>query len=97
MQWAQYWRNVVKRYSVIIEGWPERIPFVNLSTVSNSLTDLEMLLRKWRSGAIYWKRLTPEELDGMEKERDEDIETGVVVEKRRRVRCDKGRVLHGYG
>ncbi|OAX32641.1 hypothetical protein K503DRAFT_701726, partial [Rhizopogon vinicolor AM-OR11-026] len=41
MQWAQYWRNVVRRHSVVIEGWPEQIPFVNLSAVSNSLTDLE--------------------------------------------------------
>ncbi|KAG1735370.1 hypothetical protein EDD22DRAFT_787722, partial [Suillus occidentalis] len=91
MQWAQYWRNVVKRYSVIIEGWPEQIPFANLSTVSNSLPELEMLLRKWRSGAIYWKRLTPEELERMDEERDKGIEDGAIVEKRRRARSDKGK------
>ncbi|KAG2738373.1 hypothetical protein P692DRAFT_20851675 [Suillus brevipes Sb2] len=91
MQWAQYWRNVVKRYSVIIEGWPEQIPFANLSTVSSSLPELEMLLRKWRSGAIYWKRLTPEELERMDEERDKGIEDGAIVEKRRRTRSDKGK------
>ncbi|KAG1781290.1 hypothetical protein EV702DRAFT_962745 [Suillus placidus] len=91
MQWVQYWRNVVKRYSVIIEGWPEQIPFANLSTVSNSLPELEMLLRKWRSGAIYWKRLTPEELERMDKERDKGIEDGAIVEKRRHTRSDKGK------
>ncbi|KAG0698744.1 hypothetical protein DFH29DRAFT_877813 [Suillus ampliporus] len=91
MQWAQYWHNIVKRYSVVIKGWPEKIPFVNLSTVSSSLTELEMLLRKWQSGAIYWKCLTPEELEDMEKERDNNIENGVVVEKRQCVHLDKGK------
>ncbi|KAG1720808.1 hypothetical protein EDB19DRAFT_1597968, partial [Suillus lakei] len=41
MQWTHFFRNIVKCYSVVIEGWPEQIPFVNLSTASSSLTDLE--------------------------------------------------------
>ena len=91
MQWVQYWHNVVQRYSVIITGWPKEIPFVNLSTASSALPDLERLLRKWRSKAIKWKRLTAEELAAMEKERDEEIENGVVKEMHRRVRSDKGK------
>ncbi|KAG1894969.1 uncharacterized protein F5891DRAFT_984661 [Suillus fuscotomentosus] len=83
MQWAQYWRNIVKWYSVIIKGWPEQIPFANLSAVSSSLPKLEMLLRKWKSGAIYWKHLTPEELEHMDKERDKGIENGAIAEKHR--------------
>ncbi|KAG2338064.1 hypothetical protein BDR05DRAFT_856401, partial [Suillus weaverae] len=91
MQWVQYWRNIVKRYSVIIEGWPKQIPFANLSAVSSSLPELEMLLRKWQSGAIYWKRLTPEELEHMDKERDEGIENGAIAEKCQRVHSNKGK------
>ncbi|KAG2342722.1 hypothetical protein BDR05DRAFT_885894, partial [Suillus weaverae] len=91
MQWAQYWRNVVKRYSVIITGWPKEIPFINLSTASSALPDLERLLRKWRSEAIKWKRLTAEELAAMEKERDQEIEDGLVKETCQRVRSDKGK------
>ncbi|KAG1869472.1 hypothetical protein DFJ58DRAFT_855880 [Suillus subalutaceus] len=91
MHWAQYWRNVVKRYSVIIEGWPKNIPFVNLSTASSALPDLEMLLRKWRSKAIKWKCLTEEELDTMEKERDDGIGNGAIKETHRRLRSDKGK------
>ncbi|KAG2365336.1 hypothetical protein BDR07DRAFT_1481456 [Suillus spraguei] len=53
MHWAHYWRNVVQRYLVVIEGWPENIPFVNLSTVSSALPDLEMLLDKWKTGEIH--------------------------------------------
>lgn len=91
MQWTHFFRNIVKRYSVVIEGWPEKIPFVNLSTASSSLIDLEMLLRKWRSGLISWKRITPEQLEDMEKDRDKDLESGTIVENRRRVRSDKGK------
>ncbi|KAG1725909.1 hypothetical protein EDB19DRAFT_1833612 [Suillus lakei] len=91
MQWTHFFRNIVKRYSVVIEGWPEQIPFVNLSTASSSLTDLKMLLRKWRSGLISWKHITPEQLEDMEKDRDEDLENGTIVEKRWRVHSDKGK------
>ncbi|KAG1749167.1 uncharacterized protein EDB91DRAFT_1011812, partial [Suillus paluster] len=40
MHWANYWRSVVQRYLVVIEGWPDNIPFVNLSNVSSTLPDL---------------------------------------------------------
>ncbi|KAI5990637.1 hypothetical protein EDD15DRAFT_2137953, partial [Pisolithus albus] len=70
MQWAHYFRNVVARYLVAIEGWPDRVPFVNLSTVSSALPDLEMLLSMWESGSIYWKRLSNEEYEALRHERD---------------------------
>ncbi|KAG1722922.1 uncharacterized protein EDB91DRAFT_1240165 [Suillus paluster] len=91
MQWTHFFRNIVKHYSVVVEGWPEQIPFINLSTASSSLTDLEILLWKWHSGLISWKRITPEQLEDMEKDRDKDLENGTIVEKRRRVRSDKGK------
>ncbi|KAI9460699.1 hypothetical protein HD554DRAFT_2028678, partial [Boletus coccyginus] len=47
MQWLYYFRNIVQSYKVIIVGWPQEcIPFANLSSISNSLTDLEMFLQK---------------------------------------------------
>jgi len=55
MQWPHYFRNVVSHYHVVIEGWPNGIPFTNLSTISSSLTQLETLLRKWEMGITYWK------------------------------------------
>ncbi|KAG1797630.1 hypothetical protein EV424DRAFT_1292587, partial [Suillus variegatus] len=36
MQWTHYFRNVVQRYQVAIEGWPDNIPFTNLSQVSSA-------------------------------------------------------------
>lgn len=56
MHWPTYWKDVVARYHVIIEGWPEDVPFRNLSDVSN-LGKLEQLLRGWQSGAIHFRRI----------------------------------------
>ncbi|KAI6017229.1 hypothetical protein PISMIDRAFT_118286 [Pisolithus microcarpus 441] len=44
IQWAQYFQNVITHYQVVIEGWPEMIPFTNLSSASSSLAQLEVLL-----------------------------------------------------
>ena len=75
MEWKTYWRNVVKHYWVKIEGWPPGIPFKNLSDGANTYDKLETLLRKWRCGAIYWKRITQEELDELDSEQDRQIES----------------------
>ena len=91
MQWVHYWRNVVQRYQVMIEGWPDNFPFANLSTVSRGLPELENLLRKWRSGAIFWKHLTSDEFERLQKEHEEKIESGDIVEHRRRPRSDRGK------
>jgi hypothetical protein len=87
MEWKQYWRNVVKRYQVIIEGWPADIPFCNLSETSSALPDLEKLLRKWRCGKIYWRKLSGAELDRLDLERDTQIENGEIAAPAPRRRC----------
>ncbi|KAG1790938.1 uncharacterized protein HD556DRAFT_1241544 [Suillus plorans] len=91
MHWANYWRNVVQRYLVIVEGWPDNIPFVNLSSVSSALPDLEMLLRKWQSNAIHWRRLEEDEYLKLLEERNEKLEQGEIAEECRRTRSDKGK------
>ena len=60
MHWPTYWKDVVARYHVIIEGWPEDVPFRNLSDVSN-LGKLEQLLRGWQSGTIRFRRISDAE------------------------------------
>jgi len=89
MQWACYFRNIVTRYSVAIEGWPPRIPFKNLSTVSSALPDLEALLRMWESGAIFWKKLS-NEYTALRSERDAKLNSGEFIEHTRKTRSDKG-------
>jgi hypothetical protein len=52
MHWANYLRNVVQHYQVVIKGWPANIPFINLSQALSALPDLEMIHQKWKSRAI---------------------------------------------
>ena len=63
MRWPSYWKDIVVKYHVIIEGWPhDEVPFRNLSDVSN-LQKLEILLRGWQGGQIYFRRLADEEFE----------------------------------
>ncbi|KAG2158563.1 uncharacterized protein EDB93DRAFT_1076570 [Suillus bovinus] len=38
MHWANYFRNNIQHYQVVIEGWPANIPFVNLSQALSAVT-----------------------------------------------------------
>ncbi|KAF8130812.1 hypothetical protein EV363DRAFT_1138899, partial [Boletus edulis] len=90
MQWKYYFRNVVMRHKVMIKGWPSTIPFANLSDMSSSYSQLEMLLRKWESGAISWEVVSDEELETLREERNIQIEAGEIEDPSRRPRADKG-------
>ncbi|KAG2114527.1 hypothetical protein DEU56DRAFT_748933 [Suillus clintonianus] len=91
MHWANYFRNVIQRYKVVIEGWPANIPFVNLSQASSALPDLEMIRRKWESRAICWREIDDEEFQQLLEERNEKLESGEITDHRRRTRSDKGK------
>jgi len=91
MHWANYWCNIVQWYLVIIEGWPDNIPFVNLSSVSSALRDLEMLLCKWQSHAIYWRCLNEDEYQALLEECNKKLESGEITEDCHQTRSDKGK------
>ena len=55
------------------------IPFRNLSEASNSLTELEMLLRKWHCGKVYWREVTETEFQDLDHDRDNQIESGELA------------------
>ena len=75
MRWPSYWKDIVVKYHVIIEGWPhDEVPFRNLSDVSN-LQKLEILLRGWQSGHIYFRRLSDEEFEMLNAARASAAET----------------------
>lgn len=95
MQWTHYFRNVVQRYQVAIEGWPDNIPFANLSQVSSARPDLEMLYSKWESKQIKWKVLTDEEFEELYSKRQGQIDRGEIIDHRRRTRSDKGKKRKG--
>ncbi|KZT69293.1 hypothetical protein DAEQUDRAFT_738185 [Daedalea quercina L-15889] len=69
MHWPTYWKDVVARYHVIIEGWPEDVPFRNLSDVSN-LGKLEQLLHGWQNGDIFFRRISDAEFAALSAQRE---------------------------
>jgi hypothetical protein len=74
MRWPSYWKDVVCKYRVVVEGWPHNeVPFRNLSDVSN-LQKLEILLKGWQSGEIYFRRLSETEFEGLRAARAAHIE-----------------------
>lgn len=91
MHWTHYFRNVIQRYQVIIEGWPTNIPFVNLSKVSSALPELESLLRKWQAGTIRWRQVDNEEFQQLLDEHNAKLENGELIEHHHCTRSDKGR------
>ncbi|KAI6043255.1 hypothetical protein EDC04DRAFT_2600301 [Pisolithus marmoratus] len=81
MQWAHYFHNVVTCHLVAIEGWPDCILFTNLSTVFSVLLDLEMLLRMWESGGIFWKPLNNQDYEALHHECDAKLNSGELIEE----------------
>lgn len=74
MRWPSYWKDIVVKYRVIVEGWPhDEVPFRNLSDVSN-LQKLEVLLRGWQAGNIYFRRLVDGEFEALSAARSAHME-----------------------
>ncbi|KAG1797720.1 uncharacterized protein HD556DRAFT_1232984, partial [Suillus plorans] len=90
MQWTHF-HNVVQRYQVVMEGWPKKIPFMNLSQSSSALADLEMLWCKWDANKIYWRALSDEEFAELHKECEDKLESGELVDCHHCQRSDKGK------
>ncbi|KAG2336946.1 hypothetical protein BDR05DRAFT_978648 [Suillus weaverae] len=91
MQWAHYWCNVVSRYQVVVEGWPDEIPFDNLSKAASGITALENLKERWRSGETGWCQLDDDEFQELNDKQNSKVGSGEVVKHRRRPRSDKGK------
>ncbi|KAG2140766.1 hypothetical protein BD769DRAFT_1336179, partial [Suillus cothurnatus] len=91
MQWALYFQNIVQRYQVMVEGWPDSVPFVNLSQASSALPELDRLFRSWKLGATCWKTLTDEEFEKILQEHNDKLDRGEIDDHRRQTRSDKGK------
>ena len=92
MEYKLYHENVVRRHQVRLVGWPENMPFKNLSECSSSLQELQNFLKKLDDGQTYWERITEEELTQLEEEREKQIEDGKLAPRAsRRRRSDHGK------
>ena len=68
MEYTHYWTKVVHRYKVVLEGWPEELPFKNLSEIGTNMSILENLHERYKSGVMYWRPLTDRTLQQLEEE-----------------------------
>lgn len=93
MEWKFYFRNIVQRYSVKIEGWPfHLVRFQNLSEVSSPYGSLKTLLNNWITGKTRWIELGEDELEELVREREEQVANGEIQEPaQRRPRSDRGK------
>lgn len=59
----RYARLVMLRYAAKLMGWPEGIPFVNLSSgLLGGIAALRILRQAWDKGELRFERATPEDL-----------------------------------
>ncbi|KAG2336019.1 hypothetical protein BDR05DRAFT_953652 [Suillus weaverae] len=68
MWWVHYGHNVVSHYQVIVKGWPDRIPFDNLSKAASGITALEDLKERWKFRETAWRQLDKEEFQELDQE-----------------------------
>ncbi|GBE86989.1 hypothetical protein SCP_1002350 [Sparassis crispa] len=91
MKWTTYWRDIVQKHHVIVDGWPENIiPFANLSTASSNLSKLELLLIRWIRGSTQFRKLSDGEFAEMEE--SEWFRAACKACGVRKSRSDKGKL-----
>ena len=91
MAWKNYVTDTVWRYGVDISGWPEGIPFGDLSFKVTHIRDMERLFHHWSTGATKFYKLSDDELTKKLDEYYRKIGTGEIREAGRKERSDKGK------
>ncbi|KLO06445.1 hypothetical protein SCHPADRAFT_946081 [Schizopora paradoxa] len=88
MSWKYYGADIVRKYRVVLKGWP--VNTFNLDRASRSV--LETIISKIEEGTVAWMEATDEEIET-------HLSTIVEVEKTRKPRSgkDKGRKKAGAG
>jgi hypothetical protein len=90
MSYVHYKRDVVLRYGVILEGWPEDIEFACPSKLGNNLSILTRLRDAVVSGSCSFRPLTTAEQRNAQVEYDQQVAGGEVVQPVRKTCKDEG-------
>jgi hypothetical protein len=90
MSYVQYKQDVVLRYSVTLEGWPEDIEFACPSKLGNNLSILTRLRDAVVSGTCSFCPLTTAERRHAQEEYDQQVASSEVIEPVRKTRKDAG-------
>ncbi|KAL0576684.1 hypothetical protein V5O48_005311 [Marasmius crinis-equi] len=90
MQYERFDTTITLRYRVIVEGWPQGIPFQKPSAFGGALDPLFRLRNAWQAGEAHFRKMGEEEFQKWQAERAEKIRTGDIVPKTRKKRSDAG-------
>ncbi|KZT31572.1 hypothetical protein SISSUDRAFT_1067654 [Sistotremastrum suecicum HHB10207 ss-3] len=94
MEWERYHEKIVLKRRVRLVGWP----FKSFSPQVLGIKDLDIALKALTSDppTCFWQPMTPEQVEAATQKRNEEVETGAVVEKTRKERADKGKKRGAY-
>jgi hypothetical protein len=91
MNYVNYKSEVVIRYAVILEEWPEGVKFTCPSKLGNNLSVLNCLKDAVISGTCRFHPLTTAEHCSYQDEYKEQVDSGELVVPSRKTRKDRGK------
>ncbi|KAH9890422.1 hypothetical protein C8Q73DRAFT_652493 [Cubamyces lactineus] len=89
MRWTvdRFCNDVFLRYPAKLVGWPPRIPFANLSSLSMPTSTVNTLLRLWEKGILRWEAPTSDELAAAKEDAKNAAPSPLIPD--RTVRCGR--------
>ena len=79
MEYKLYHENVVHCHLVMPVGWPQNIPFKNLSKCSSFLQELQNFFKSLADGETHQKPITEKELNKLKNEHQKQIDDGEIA------------------
>ncbi len=89
MNYQNYEKSIVIRYSVKLIGWPEQILFGTPSNI-HTVPQLRLLQHALQTTACQWTRLHETEMEELTESILSHEGNGKIVGKKRKERSDKG-------
>ncbi|KAG6825174.1 hypothetical protein H0H92_004469 [Tricholoma furcatifolium] len=90
MSYENYETMIVKRYGVILRGWPEGLKFQSPAKITLT-SDARLIRDALISGECIWAKLSKEQREQRANARKEAVANGEVVPKQRKKRADAGK------
>ncbi|KAJ7291855.1 hypothetical protein C8J57DRAFT_999582, partial [Mycena rebaudengoi] len=89
MNYENYLKAVVLGYKVKLVGWPEVIPFKNLTNI-HTVNIMQILYNTLEDGSCHWVKLSNAELVKSRETYYAKVEAGEIEPRKRKERADKG-------
>lgn len=69
MAYSKYEESIVAVYKVVIDGWPEDIPWVSPQSLTK-VEDVKELYEVWSEGQACWRKLTSKQVQELKTQRE---------------------------